>query len=137
MSAFKAPPFLDGTFDKLQTSWQDSTIPTLKLRQIKATSRKLIIRPSWPVSQNRFRRHMTEYTITYIDRRIKLMGRLAQMRGAGLLRQLATSNLLHQSADIRSVATETKLIVRLAQMRDAGLSRQLVTSNLLHQSAFS
>ena len=34
MSAFKAPPFLDGTFDKLQTSWQDSTMPTLKFRQI-------------------------------------------------------------------------------------------------------
>ena len=129
MSAFKAPPFLDGTFDKLQTSWQDSTIPTLKLRQIKAT-----------LSSDRhglylkIEIHMPEYTVTYIDRRIKLMGRLAQIRGAGLLRQLATSNLLHQSADIRSVATET---VRLAQMRDAGLSRQLATSNLLHQSAFS
>ena len=34
MSAFKAPPFLDGTFDKLQTSWQDSTMPTLNFRQI-------------------------------------------------------------------------------------------------------
>ena len=37
MSAFKAPPFLYSMFDKLQTSWQDSTMPTLNFKQIKAT----------------------------------------------------------------------------------------------------
>ena len=43
MSAFKAPPFLDGTFHKLQTSWQDSMMLTLNFRQIKATSTKLTV----------------------------------------------------------------------------------------------
>ena len=42
MSAFKAPPFLDGTFDKLQTSWQDSTMPTLNFRQIKALTQLIV-----------------------------------------------------------------------------------------------
>ena len=43
MSAFKAPPFLDGTLDKLQTSWQGSTMPTLNCGQIKATLTNLTV----------------------------------------------------------------------------------------------
>ena len=63
MSTFKAPPFLDGTFDKLQTSWQDSTMPTLNFRKIKATSTKFTVQPSWTVSLNQFRRHMPNFCI--------------------------------------------------------------------------
>ena len=47
MSAFKAPPFLDCTFE---TSWQDSTMPTLKYRQLKATLTKLTVPTAWPVT---------------------------------------------------------------------------------------